>query len=197
MSVIYKIFCKNENIKECYIGSTNDFKARKNQHKFRCNDNENHNALVYKFIRTNGGFENFDFVILEQFETIINKNDLFIIEGQYIKNTNATLNCKIAGRTKQEWYLDNKTKITEQKKKYREENKTEILENKKKYYEKNKLKLSEKCKIHYQENKTEILKQLQKKVECIYCKSLISKNHILRHQQSTKKCILIQNTNQI
>ena len=36
-SVIYKIECNDINIKECYIGSTRDFLARKRDHKYFCN----------------------------------------------------------------------------------------------------------------------------------------------------------------
>ena len=179
MSLIYKIYCKDENIKEFYIGSTNNLTRRKYTHKQGSNNinNPRYNVKLYTFIRANGGLENFDFVILEQFETIINKTDLFKIEGQYIKNNNATLNCQVAGRTDKEYYQDNKTKVKEKCKIYRENNKETRAENSKTYYQNNKEKLNE-------------------KIECIYCKSLSRKKNLKRHQQS-KKCLKIQNTNQI
>ena len=34
--VFYKFVCNDENIKSCYVGSTSNFKARKNQHKNGC-----------------------------------------------------------------------------------------------------------------------------------------------------------------
>ena len=194
MSIIYKIFCKDENIKECYIGSTNDLTKRKITHKSNCNNiNSNkHHLKVYKFIRANGGWDNYDFMILEQFETIINKNDLFKIEGQYIKNNNCTLNCDIAGRTVQEYQKDNKSILSEYYKKYYEQNREKKAEYKSRYYEQNKKQIAEKRKANYENNK----EKLKEKVECIYCKMLISKNSLKTHQ-SRKKCLSFQNTNQI
>ena len=164
MSVIYKIYCKDENIKDCYVGSTNNYNKRKIQHKYCCNNinSDRHHLKVYEFIRANGGFENFDFIILEQLENIMTKKDLLKIEGQYIKNNNATLNYIIAGRTDQEYYQDNKKQIAENGKKWRQKNIQQLIEREK------------------------------IKVECEFCKSLIRKNNLKRHQQS-KKCIECKN----
>ena len=176
MSVIYKIYCKNENIKDCYVGSTNDLIRRKWTHKCKCNNinSDRYNIKLYTFIRANGGFENFDFIILEQFNTIIDKQDLFKIEGQYIKNNNSTLNCRLAGRTVKEYYQDNKQKLLEDSKKYyednkseilekvnnyRKDNKTEIIERKKKYYEQNKEQINEKRKVKYEKNKEQLVEK--------------------------------------
>ena len=63
-SIIYKLCCKNVEVSEIYIGSTTAFKARKSQHKSNCN-NENragYNCKVYKFIRENGNFQNWDMI---------------------------------------------------------------------------------------------------------------------------------------
>tara|TARA_E500000318_G_scaffold51081_1_gene47816 strand:+ start:686 stop:1144 length:459 start_codon:yes stop_codon:yes gene_type:complete len=113
MSVIYKIFCKNENIKDCYIGSTNNFNDRKRKHIENCNNisYKSYNIKLYKFIRDNGNFNNWDFEILETFENIISNNDLHKIEAQYIKNNNSTLNSNMSGRTKKEYYENKKNQI--------------------------------------------------------------------------------------
>jgi len=116
MSIIYKIFCKNKNIKDCYIGSTNNLNIRKATHKYACNNinSKQYNLKVYKFIRANDGFTNFDFEVLETFNTI-DKQDLHKIECQYIKNNNSTLNTQIPTRTHKEsdknYYDNNKEKI--------------------------------------------------------------------------------------
>ena len=52
-SSIYKLCCKNPEIKEEYVGSTTNFTRRKTEHKGTCN-NENgkkFNIPVYVFIR--------------------------------------------------------------------------------------------------------------------------------------------------
>lgn len=68
-SLIYKICCKNPNIKDVYIGSTTNFKSRKNQHKSCCNNinNKSHNNYKYEFIRNNGGWNNWDMILIEKF----------------------------------------------------------------------------------------------------------------------------------
>ena len=57
-SLIYKIVCKDTNIKNVYIGSTRSFKHRKSQHKHCCNNetDKQYNKNLYKFIRHNGGW---------------------------------------------------------------------------------------------------------------------------------------------
>ena len=59
-TVIYVIKCKDDNITEEYIGSTTNFTKRKCQHKNACNNEKNktYNELKYKFIRDNGGWDN-------------------------------------------------------------------------------------------------------------------------------------------
>jgi len=189
MSVIYKIYCLDENITDCYIGSTNDLEDRIYKHKFSCNtpSDRGYNYKVYKFIRNNGGFTNFDFMILEQFNTIIDKQDLFKIEGQYIKTNNTNLNDRIAGRTKQEYKKDNQVYVKQMEK---EKNKKWNVKNKiyyTEYYIKNKKKLQQQKKIKYEENKKQINEENKKKVECEFCKSLIRKTNLKRHQ-NTDKC---------
>jgi len=109
MSVVYKIYCKDPNIKDCYIGSTKDFRNRKKQHKRKCNNPnyKDYNYKVYKFIRNNGGFENWAFEILETFNTI-DKQYLHKIERKYVESNNSTLNFQIPTRTIQEWQQANK-----------------------------------------------------------------------------------------
>tara|TARA_R110002020_G_scaffold128969_1_gene288991 strand:+ start:1452 stop:2069 length:618 start_codon:yes stop_codon:yes gene_type:complete len=204
MSLIYKIYCKDENIKECYVGSTNNLHKRKIKHKSDCNNLscKSYNLKVYQFIRSNGGWDNFDFMILEQFENIMTKQDLLKIEGQYIKNNNTTLNSQIASRTKKEYKEENIIKIQEYKQEYYKKNKEKLLEQKKIYRQDNKEKFSEYRKNNkekqneynkqYYEN---IKEKLKEKVECEFCKSLIRKDGLKRHQRS-KKCLKVQNTNQ-
>jgi hypothetical protein len=91
--VIYRIYCNDENIKECYIGSTCNFKKRKTGHINKCNDvsNREYNKKIYQFIRENGGFKNFDFEILETLETN-DKDILHQKEFQWINKYDCNLN---------------------------------------------------------------------------------------------------------
>jgi group I intron endonuclease len=71
-SCIYKIVCKNPLIKDFYIGSSVNFKHRIHIHKRdSINLNKNH-VVLYKFINNNGGINNWEFIIIEQFPTTCN-----------------------------------------------------------------------------------------------------------------------------
>ena len=171
MSVVYKIYCLDENIKDCYIGSTINFHKRQIRHKNNCNNtnDSSYNLKVYTFIRANGGFSNWDFEVLETFNTI-DKIDLHKIEGQYIKKNNTTLNCRIPVElTKQEYnefYKDY----------YKELRET------------NKEKINEKAKIYREENK----EKLREKIKC-ECGCIISRSDIIRHRKTKKHIKLMAN----
>tara|TARA_R110001592_G_scaffold7981_1_gene43966 strand:- start:14 stop:454 length:441 start_codon:yes stop_codon:yes gene_type:complete len=137
MNVVYKIYCKNSEIKEIYIGSSKKFKARKYKHKSDCNNpnNRRYNIKLYKFIRANGGFQNFDYEIL--LETI--EDDIKKIEQKYIDELKPALNCiNACGFDKKEYHKKYKEKIKEQMKEYQKKNKEKIREYQRLYYLKKK-----------------------------------------------------------
>ena len=53
-TIIYKIYCIDETIKDIYVGHTTHFIQRKYQHKLLCNNLKNV-LKIYKIIRENGG----------------------------------------------------------------------------------------------------------------------------------------------
>jgi hypothetical protein len=61
-TIYYKIYCKDKNIKDVYISYTTALSKRKTQHKRECNidGNKKYNELLYKHIRDNGGWNNFN-----------------------------------------------------------------------------------------------------------------------------------------
>ncbi len=63
----YRIICKDLNIKDYYLGFTTEFKRRKHQHKLACTDktDSNYDLIVYKAIRENGGWENWDMILID------------------------------------------------------------------------------------------------------------------------------------
>jgi hypothetical protein len=63
-TVIYKLVCNDPAITECYVGHTFDFKIRYAKHKSDCNNKKSvkYKYKVYRFIRLNGGFEDFSMV---------------------------------------------------------------------------------------------------------------------------------------
>ena len=68
--IIYKLCCKDPNVSDFYIGSTTNKRARKSKHKSDCyNTNKNYyNSRVYQCIRENGGFDNWSFIIIEEYK---------------------------------------------------------------------------------------------------------------------------------
>ena len=64
----YKLVCKDLNVTECYIGHSTAIRNRKNQAKITCTNPENakHCYPVYKHITENGGWENWDMILIEQ-----------------------------------------------------------------------------------------------------------------------------------
>lgn len=65
-TIIYKIFCKDENIQDVYVGHTTNFVRRKKAHMSSCmkSNNSNHNCKVYQVIRNNGGWDNWQMMII-------------------------------------------------------------------------------------------------------------------------------------
>ena len=177
-SIVYKLCCKDPNITDIYIGSTTNFTRRKCAHKNVCN-NENsksYNFNVYKFIRENGKWDNWDMI---QVETVNagNKRDLEMRERYHIETLKSSLNLQIPTQTKAEYYQNNKEHIAE----YRQKNKESIAYTRAEYYQNNKEHIAEYGATYYQKNK----ESLAKKVTC-ECGSEINKYHLHRHKKSQK-----------
>ena len=134
---IYKIV--DNAYTKMYIGSTTQslskrFSKHKGDYKIWKNGKTNYVSSYCIFDEF--GIENCKIELIENY--ICNsKNELERKEGEHIKN-NDCVNKVIAGRTKKEYYNDNKNKILEKAKEYYNDNKKEISENKKEYYEANK-----------------------------------------------------------
>ena len=89
ISCIYKIYCKDSNIKDFYIGKAKDLNNRIATHRHW--SKKNSKQKLYKFINENGGIENFDFEIIQEL-TERNLNIINDIEREYICIYKPTLN---------------------------------------------------------------------------------------------------------
>ena len=179
---IYKIVCKDKSITDCYVGSTTSHSKRKSAHKSKCNNkNDKHyNYPVYRFIRDNGGIDNWEFVLLEDYPCR-NKKQLNIRERFWFEKLNATLNDRYPERGEEEKKEYHKNYSEE----YYEENKEEILEKAKEYYEENKEKFSERNEKYRQKNKEKLNEKAKEKVECP-CGSIINRSNLPTHKKSQK-----------
>ena len=126
----YKIVCKDLSITDLYVGHTTDFASRTRQHKSACNYAKglHYNLYIYKFIRDNGGWDNFDMILLDKIPCS-DKLEATKIERKYMEDLNATLNKHIPSRNKHGWYIDNK-ELTKQRAKYHYVNNRESIQEK-------------------------------------------------------------------
>tara|TARA_R110000822_G_scaffold309992_1_gene440879 strand:- start:6 stop:653 length:648 start_codon:yes stop_codon:yes gene_type:complete len=76
---------------------------RKRQHKSTCNNqnNKQYNIKLYTFIRDNGGWENWDMVLIANYICVDNF-EAYKFERLHYVEINATLNIQYPGRTKKE-----------------------------------------------------------------------------------------------
>ena len=110
---IYKLCCNDVGVKEIYVGSTCNFDRRKQEHKKCCkypSNTKKYNLPVYKYIRSNGGFENWSMILIESV-SCDTKKELHAIERKYVEGLNASLNCAVPTRTTAEYRAENKDKI--------------------------------------------------------------------------------------
>ena len=175
---IYRI--KSLNGGQCYIGSTiKPLTERYGGHMYRYKKQERYCSV---------------WDVLEKGDCIIelvkkfpcnSRKELEKEEGKYQKKYDC-VNCCIAGRTRNEYYQDNKEYLLKQHKKYRERHKEHFKIKNKEWREKNKEIIKEKDKKYYEANKEKIAKRQQQKTKCDNCGSIVHKNNMPRHKRSIK-----------
>lgn len=101
--IFYKIVCNDLQIKNCYVGQTQNFIKRKCYHKEACISDKcnRHNLKVYEFIRQNGGWINWTMIMVEQF-SCNNRLEADSRERYWIETLNANLNSRMPSRTRKE-----------------------------------------------------------------------------------------------
>ena len=173
---IYKIF--NTINSEIYIGSTIEtLSNRLIRHKCAA---RNKTSKFYKLMNELGA-ECFYIELVESYPCN-NKTELNAREGYHIKQI-ATANERIAGRTFQEYYEDNRNNICEKKKHYYENNK----DKRKQYNEDNKHIIAQKMKQYYEDSKDKRKQYLETNKDKINCKmqcpcgGVYSLHHKARH----------------
>ncbi len=157
---MYRIVCKNPEIKECYVGQSTNLIKRRNKHKSCCTNSncKEYSYPVYSFIRENGGFDNWEVILIEYY-TCNNREEASARERYWKEFYNATLNVYVPGRGQKEYYQHNIDKILEYKKEYYQNNINKILEYNKEYYQNNVDKILGNSKEYYQNNVDKILEQ--------------------------------------
>ena len=140
-TVMYKIVCMDLKIKDCYVGSTTDFRKRKNDHKTSC---KTKNFKLYQFINSNGGWDNWDMIEIEKFPCM-DSNEKRRRERYWMEELKAELNMRNSIISKDEVienvktnHFKNKEKIKDYQKEYKKKNEEKLKEYQKKYREEHK-----------------------------------------------------------
>jgi len=199
--VIYKICCKEPSITYEYYGHTTNKTKRKQQHKATCN-NENdkgYNLKVYKTIRENGGWSNWDFVVIEEYPCG-NVDEARLRERYWIELKQPIMNSMLrpilTEEEKKNKYEENREEIIEyQKKRYEEkreelieyqknhhnDNREEYIDYQKKYYQETK----DKKKKYQEENKDKIIERRDARIMC-ECGCEVKRGSISNHRKTEK-----------
>lgn len=92
-TIIYKICCKDTTVPDVYIGHTTNFEKRKFYHM---RDTHTSNTKVYEFIRSHGGWDNWNMIILQAY-SCDNYEQACMFEWFWWKRLGATLNMVTPG----------------------------------------------------------------------------------------------------
>ena len=166
-TIIYKFCCKDTKVKDTYVGHTTNFNQRKHNHKTNCcNENsKNYYLNIYKFIRNNGGWDNWSMIQVEELNCN-NSREALQRERYWMETLQASLNCINPITTKEEkdiqkqdWYEENKVIILEKAKEHYEEHKEVILEKVKEYAAKNKEQIKSYQDEYREKNKDKLAEQ--------------------------------------
>ena len=104
--VIYKIQHKDNN-DLLYVGHTTNFTKRKYEHKYNVNNQKGkeYNHKVYQMIRENGGWDDFNMVVIKDFPCE-NNRQAEAEEDRIMREMKATMNERRAFHSQKEYYQD-------------------------------------------------------------------------------------------
>lgn len=195
--IMYKITC-NDDENLIYIGSTTNFRCRKNKHKNSCINEKSHdyNVDLYKNIRENGGWSNFTIKPIEMYYSEC-KIKARIRENELMTVFNSNLNSRKAYSSKEykEEYIKEYNKShKEEHKLYRECNKEKSKEYNQIYRINNIMKLTEKHKEYYENNKDKINSKRSNTLVTCDCGIELRKDKLKRHLTSKKHQQFILNS---
>ena len=185
--VIYKIqHLENEEL--LYVGHTTDFKHRKYAHKAACNSltNSNHNLKVYQMMRENGGWVNFNMVVLHKYPCH-SREEADKEEDKVMRELKANMNSNYAYFNKEkfqkEYFIKTREHQLEKAKIWYSEN----LEHSKQYYIENKEHISMSQKDYRDKNKERINTLSLKHREGLINK-VMNKYEEIKHNKFTCGC---------
>ena len=121
---IYKIL--NTINDEVYVGSTTQSLAKRmSWHRNSLNSKRSKKQVLYQYMKEYG-VDNFYIELVECF-SCKSKEELLAREGHWIRCV-GTLNCRVSGRTKEQYRQDNRDMYAESSRKYYQNKKEQIKE---------------------------------------------------------------------
>jgi len=170
---IYKIL--NTNDDEVYVGSTVNALSRRMAHH-RHEVILNSNQVIHQHMKKHG-VATFYIELIEAYPCL-SVEELRAREGEWIRQV-GTLNKRVAGRSKSEYYEQNREKHAQRCKDYNAKHRGEI-------YEYNK--------IYYSQKKAEILERMNERNTC-ECGGEYTRCHKARHLRTLKHLNYIKDKN--
>jgi hypothetical protein len=171
---IYKIVSNDLKLNELYVGSTTDFRKRKNEHKRSCNNanKKDYNYKIYQTIRLNGGWENWSMILIESYPCN-NGLEARRRERYWYEELKPSMNTILPFISKEE--------KVEKGKEYRQKNKDNLAENKKEYRHSNQEKIAEYQKEYRHSNKEKLEGKAKEIVNCPICDKQLMRKSLSRH----------------
>jgi hypothetical protein len=179
----YKFVCKNPDILFSYLGHTTNYIKRKSDHKSHCSNSKDkaHKIPLYVFMRKNGGFENWNMIVIHT-QICKNKRDAERIETELMEQQQFKLNAMKAYVSEEqhkeqiakyavEYYEQHKEQVAEYNKQhkeqkakydveYRQNNKEQITICNNEYYKLNRDVINAKQRAKYALKKAQMLCQI-------------------------------------
>ena len=181
----YKIVCKDLDKPNMYIGHTTNFKERKAKHKRTYNNpnSKKYNFPVYKFIRDNNGFDNFEMILIET-KQLNNQLEARARERELYEELKPSLNGYKPIRHADD-FKEKHEKRNEYVKQDRKENPEKYKEIDRNKYIKHREEAIQRAKYYYIENKDEIHARKSVRITC-ECGSVCGKGWMSKHYKSQK-----------
>ena len=185
----YKIVCNDTDIKDMYIGHTTQFTKRRYQHKIRCcnPNNPKYNYKVYKCIRDNGHWENWNMILIDTVNCE-GKLDAVKKEREFYEELKPSLNIVKPMRTEderisyhKEHYQKNIETISERHRQYRNEHAEEYKQDRKNNPEK----YRNIDRQNYLKRREKVLEENKQTFECC-CGSIITMGYKTEHEKTKK-----------
>jgi len=191
-TLIYKLVHKddleNSNI---YVGSTTDFRRRKNNHKTNCNNPKasEYNFKVYQNIRENHGWDEWFMLEIEKFPCI-DKREADARERYWCEFYKSKLNMLVPGRSSKEYREEHKEEKNEYVKKYYIGHKEERKIYNTQYREKHSENIKEYNKEYAKANKEHRNTQSREKVTC-ECGKSMNRSSLQKHKKNICKSLQV------